>query len=352
MHPRPPCNGDTVLQHACHRRRSVVDFRSRDWRALASAICSTSASATAAPAAATCTAVRPHKHSQATLQAVAPVLPARAPWSVAIDLLHAAQPRGPQTACPALSSTPLARTYLTSRARTSAGWCVWACAARRVRVARASSDKQRRKERSASRCTASSARVYVAPVPTGALRRPADCGGGMARFEAEVRAGGRGERGRDGAAMRGGCGVRKGPTGRSGVTCASRVRARARGKGQGQTAPVGWGTRPHTRCLARSGAGRTQATLAVAALRGGAALWQMLADAQREAPLLEGRRRGLATCKHARAYLGDARPVHGSSGVPQGEGVVRQRHRANGTYACLDPALLPLSTWSRAFNQP
>lgn len=176
----------------------------------------------------------------------------------------------------------------------------------------------------------------------------------MARFEAEVRAGGRGERGRDGAAMRGGCGVRKGPTGRSGVTCASRVRAR--GKGQGQTAPVGWGTRPHTRCLARSGAGRTQATLAVAALRGGAALWQMLADAQREAPLLEGRRRGLATCKHARAYLGDARPVHGSSGVPQGEGVVRQRHRANGTYACLDPALLPLSTWSRrlgrAFNQP
>ena len=40
----------------------------------------------------------------------------------------------------------------------------------------------------------------------------------MARFEAEVRAGGRGERGRDGAAMRGGCGVRKGPTGRSGVT--------------------------------------------------------------------------------------------------------------------------------------
>ena len=272
MHPRPPCNGDTVLQHACHRRRSVVDFRSRDWRALASAICSTSASATAAPAAATCTAVRPHKHSQATLQAVAPVLPARAPWSVAIDLLHAAQPRGPQTACPALSSTPLARTYLTRRARTSAGWCVWACAARRVRVARASSDKQRRKERSASRQPRQPPCMSVAPVPTGALRRPADCGGGMARFEAEVRAGGRGERGRDGAAMRGGCGVRKGPTGRSGVTCASRVRARARGKGQGQTAPVGWGTRPHTRCLARSGAGRTQATLAVAAIRGGAAL--------------------------------------------------------------------------------
>ena len=218
MHPRPPCNGDTVLQHACHRRRSVVDFRSRDWRALASAICSTSASATAAPAAATCTAVRPHTHSQATLQAVAPVLPARAPWSVAIDLLHAAQPRGPQTACPALSSTPLARTYLTSRARTSAGWCVWACAARRVRVARASSDKQRRKERSASRQPRQPPCMYVAPVPTGALRRPADCGGGMARFEAEVRAGGRGERGRDGAAMRGGCGVRKGPTGRSGVT--------------------------------------------------------------------------------------------------------------------------------------
>lgn len=233
MHPRPPCNGDTVLQHACHRRRSVVDFRSRDWRALASAICSTSASATAAPAAATCTAVRPHKHSQATLQAVAPVLPARAPWSVAIDLLHAAQPRGPQTACPALSSTPLARTYLTRRARTSAGWCVWACAARRVRVARASSDKQRRKERSASRQPRQPPCMSVAPVPTGALRRPADCGGGMARFEAEVRAGGRGERGRDGAAMRGGCGVRKGPTGRSGVTCASRVRAhaaRARGR--------------------------------------------------------------------------------------------------------------------------
>ena len=176
----------------------------------------------------------------------------------------------------------------------------------------------------------------------------------MARFEAEVRAGVRGERGRDGAAMRGVCGVRKGPTGRSGVTCASRVRARARGKGQGQTAPVGWGTRPHTRCLARSGAGRTQATLAVAALRGGRLFGKCLQTRSGwvEAPLLEGRRRGLATCKHARAYLGDARPVHGSSGVPQGEGVVRQRHRANGTYACLDPALLPLSTWSRAFNQP